>query len=412
MDRDFEWDKPLKRRRGAPTNLLGIDVFFDFDWLEVVGHSQAQFHFGQCLARRVCKECPEGKVPALLLTDRDDFNREASDDSEFYVVVVNLPRYLKLATADASAAYFGDSISAGLTRMSQIEAVAEMSSSEVRAFLDLKLTPKRVAEWAAGNAGRMKALRKVVGVGGGDTEDPAPVSDIIAALRRLDELGADEVGEFKTLLADPDKRGLVDFINQNDLLPGDLMRSVDYRRRCKAVDELEEMLTKNLTEAPWQRWFEENDWVLGTEFVRLLEERPIDVKHIADYLMEAYDGFLDLVEIKRPEGQLRFWADTKDHGNYIPHMELIKAITQASRYILEVEREANSVKFLERIGGVKAIKPRCVLIYGRSVEWNAEQREAYRVLNASYYNLTIMTFDHVLDRAKRIVALTAETSDN
>jgi hypothetical protein len=128
--------------------------------------------------------------------------------------------------------------------------------------------------------------------------------------------------------------------------------------------------------------------------------------------MEAYDGFLDLVEIKRPEGQLRFWADAKDHGNYIPHTTLIKAITQASRYVLEVEREANSVKFLERIGGVKAIKPRCVLIYGRSNEWTAEQREAYRVLNASYYNLTIMTFDHVLDRAKRILALAVEGRDD
>lgn len=412
MDQDFAWDKPLQRRRGAPTNLLGIDVFYDFDWLKVVGHPQTQFQFGQCLARRVCKECPEGKIPALLLTDRDEFNQGAFDGSGFYVVVVNLPRYLELATVDASAAYFGDSIGAGLIRASQFELIAEMSSAEIRAFLDLKLTPKRVAEWAAGNADRMTALRNVLGTGDGDAEDPGSVADVIAALRRLDELGADEVEQFKTLLSDPDKRGLVDFITQNDLLPGDLMRSVDYRRRCKAVDELEEMLTKNLTEAPWQRWFEENDWVLGTEFVRLLEERPIDVEHIADYLMEAYDGFLDLVEIKRPEGQLRFWANAKDHGNYIPHTELIKAITQASRYILEVEREANSVKFLERIGGVKAIKPRCVLIYGRSAEWNAEQREAYRVLNASYYNLTIMTFDHVLDRAKRILALAVENPDN
>jgi hypothetical protein len=142
MDQDFEWDKRLRRRRGAPTNLLGIDVFFDFDWLKVVGHPQTQFHYGQCLARRVRKECPEGKVPALLLTDRDEFDRGAFDDSGFYVVVVNLPRYLKLAKADASAAYFGDSIGAGLTRMSQIEAIAEMSPAEIRAFLDLKLTPK------------------------------------------------------------------------------------------------------------------------------------------------------------------------------------------------------------------------------------------------------------------------------
>jgi antiviral defense system Shedu protein SduA len=82
---------------------------------------------------------------------------------------------------------------------------------------------------------------------------------------------------------------------------------------------------------------------------------------------------------------------------------LVKAITQASTYLLEVEREANSVKFLERLGGIKAIKPRCVLIYGRSDNWSAGQREAYRVLNAGFHSLSIMTYDHVLDRAKRML---------
>jgi hypothetical protein len=405
LEHDFVWDTPLRHRRGAPSNLLGIDVFFDFDWLEVVGHPQMQFQYGLCLARRVRKECPQDKVPALLLTDRDEFDRGAFDESDFFVAVVNMPRYLKLETADASAAYFGDSLGAGLTQVSQVEAIAGMTQAEIRAFLDLKLTPKRVAEWAAGNAKRMAALRKIAGAEEADEEEPAPEAEVVRALRQLDDLGAEEVRQFKRLLSDPDKRLLVDFINDNDLLTADLIRSVDYHRRCRAVAELEEMLSKNLTEAPWQSWFEENDWVLGTEFVQLLEERSIDVQHIADYLMEAYDGFLDLVEIKRPEGKLKFWAAATDHGNYVPHLELIKAITQASRYILEVERESNDLKFFERVGGVKAIKPRCVLIYGRSADWSAEQREAYRVLNAGYYNLTIMTFDHVLARAKRILNL-------
>jgi hypothetical protein len=97
--------------------------------------------------------------------------------------------------------------------------------------------------------------------------------------------------------------------------------------------------------------------------------------------------------------------DTLDHDNYVPSSDLIKAVTQASKYIYEVEREANSVKFLERVDFVKTIKPRCVLIFGRSFDWDEKQNEAYRILNASYYNLTILTYDHVLQRAKRIVGL-------
>ena len=119
--------------------------------------------------------------------------------------------------------------------------------------------------------------------------------------------------------------------------------------------------------------------------------------------MEAYDGFLDVVEIKRPEGGMHFWSKTIDHGNYVPSTDLIKAVTQASSYIYEVEREANSVKFLEKVGGVKTIKPRCILIFGRSNDWKEKQVEAFRILNFGCHNLTIMTYDHVLERAKRIV---------
>jgi len=35
-------------------------------------------------------------------------------------------------------------------------------------------------------------------------------------------------------------------------------------------------------------------------------------------------------------------------------------------------------------------------------DWNEKQAEAYRILNASFHNLTVLTYDHVLARARRI----------
>jgi hypothetical protein len=64
-------------------------------------------------------------------------------------------------------------------------------------------------------------------------------------------------------------------------------------------------------EPSWQKWFKTNSWVLGSDFVRILDERAIDTDHIADYLVEAYDGFLDIIEIKRPGGRLQFWASSE-----------------------------------------------------------------------------------------------------
>jgi len=217
------------------------------------------------------------------------------------------------------------------------------------------------------------------------------------------DLDKESIEHLKAIFSNSNKSELLDFVLNNNILPEDLIISLQHIKKINAVKEFEEMLSNNLTEHKWQDWFEKNDWVLGSEFVRILDEREIDSANISDFLMEAYDGFLDVIEIKRPDGNLTFWMDKKDHNNLVPSIDLIKAITQASKYIYEVEREANSVKFLDRVDNVKTIKPRCILIFGRSHEWINEHKEAYRILNSEFHNLTILTYDHVLKRAKRIL---------
>lgn len=218
--------------------------------------------------------------------------------------------------------------------------------------------------------------------------------------------------QIRALFSLPNKQELVRFILQNDVIPSELATGLRQARRVRSVNQFSSMLEENLREDAWQKWFQANSWVLGSQFVRILDERNIDTQHISDFLMEAYDGFLDIVEIKRPEGGMNFWSSTLDHGNHIPSSELTKAITQASRYIYEVEREANSLKFLEKVGGVRTVKPRCILVFGRSNEWNEHQTESYRILNASFHNLTILTYDHVLTRAKRICGIDGYPSIN
>jgi Domain of unknown function (DUF4263) len=245
-----------------------------------------------------------------------------------------------------------------------------------------------------------QALIKYVG------ENYEPFRQGVKAFIPLDRpLDADTAKQIRALFSLPDKKKLVSFILTNEVIPEDLEAGLRQAKRAKAVKQFEEMLSKDLRESAWQGWFQSNSWVLGSQFVRVLEERVIDTKNISDFLMEAYDGFLDVVEIKRPEGGMSFWTSALDHGNHVPSADLTKAVTQATRYIYEVEREANSVKFRERLGGVKTVKPRCILVFGRSAGWNDAQMEAYRIFNASFHNLSVLTYDHVLARARRIAGM-------
>jgi len=237
-------------------------------------------------------------------------------------------------------------------------------------------------------------------------EEYEPFRQGVKAFIPLDKpFEAENAKQIRQLFSLPDKRSLVKFILDNNVIPKDLAHALDQTQRYRAIREFEAMLKAAALESTWQDWFKRNSWVLGSEFVEVIGARSIDTRHITDFLMRAYDGFLDIVEIKRPEGALRFWSPTLDHGHPVPSSDLTKALTQASRYIYEIEREANSVKFLQQVGGVRTVKPRCILIFGRSNDWEAQHVEAYRILNSGFHNVTVLTYDHVLDRAKRILGL-------
>lgn len=151
-------------------------------------------------------------------------------------------------------------------------------------------------------------------------------------------------------------------------------------------------------EEVWQKFFSKNSWILGADFVEVLDERRIDVENITDYLLKSFDGFVDIVELKLPTAP--FWTDEN-----IPRSELTGASMQCNRYILQTERKINDLEFNKKIQNTPIVKPRITLIYGRSQSWGDNEKEAYRVLNSSYSNLNIITYDHLLERAKRLISI-------
>lgn len=156
-------------------------------------------------------------------------------------------------------------------------------------------------------------------------------------------------------------------------------------------------------EEVWQRFFSENSWILGADFVEILDERRIDVENITDYLLKSFDGFVDIIELKLPTAP--FWT-----SEYIPKSELTSATMQCNRYILQTERKINDLEFNKKIKNTPIVKPRITLIYGRSNSWRDPEKEAYRVLNSSYSNLNIISYDHLLERAKRLIGISKPES--
>lgn len=190
---------------------------------------------------------------------------------------------------------------------------------------------------------------------------------------------------------------------ESGILTQNLAVAITAAERNNAVREFEQAIDVEKAESFWQNWFAQNKWVLGSEYLNILPERDIDTNDIADYLMRSTDGFLDVVEIKRPD--LQFWAGPDSHGNYYPTAQLTAAISQCLNYIYRIELQSNSVEFTERVGGTKTVKPQCMLVYGRSNDWDENKMRALRILNAAYHQLHIIPYDQLLLRAKQLLGL-------
>ena len=209
------------------------------------------------------------------------------------------------------------------------------------------------------------------------------------------------INRFKDILNNDKKAAQL--LLDNQILTDNTYSAISFIKKKEALKEFENKLSDNLAESFWQKWFENNKWILGSDFAKIVDERRLDVENIADYIMQAYDGFVDIVEIKKPNN-MQFWASKKDHDNYVPSSDLVRAITQCLNYINVTEQKSDSVSFTKRVG-CKVIKPRCILVFGRSNNWDNEQMEAFRILNAAYNQISILTYDHLLERAKNMLGI-------
>ena len=194
---------------------------------------------------------------------------------------------------------------------------------------------------------------------------------------------------------------VVSKLSESRILTDNLVVAITAAKRNDSIREFEDAIDTQTQESFWQDWFSKNKWVLGSEYLNILPERDIDVSDIADYLVRSIDGFLDVVEIKKPN--LPFWTKPDSHGNLCPTASLTAAITQCLNYLYRIELQSNSVDFLECVDSTRTVKPQCMLVYGRSNDWGENEYKALRILNAAHHQLHIITYDQLLTRAKQLL---------
>lgn len=408
MDLD-SWDPPLKTRRGSPKRLNGVKIYYDFDWREIFPSRRRAFRGGQSLTRLVKDDCPDGLTPVLLLTIRDGVEEEAFETDTEYVVVVAVKRYLSEAKPDVAASYYARSFGSGITGLKHLHDVAS-NPNVIAAVVDREL-----ADWARGHKDRISELQRIAGV----DEESRAVADlpsVIATLGDMAELDAEIIEALEGLFAgDVDRDVAVQFLRAvtaqrtGRYVASEVLgqriddRLDDVRDVAAAYSDL--LGDPDSTETDLQAFIEQNPWLLGLEYVGVRPRKALP-RGAMDFILERYDGFHDLLELKSPQDPIVLAPDAVDDVPPAAHEFALSPDLAQGLAQVHVYRDVLSADeaVVSKLYGLRNTRdPRVFIVIGQSASLPSHRGRVLRDLNLTLHRMEVVPYDVLAQRAETML---------
>ena len=409
-----KWDPPLSKKVGGQTLLAGLDVYYDFDWKEVFGHGRATFRNGQRLARVVKKDCPDGKIPCLLLTKKDDVTEEPISTDTHYVVVIRIHKYLAASSADHAVTYLAKDFegAGGITALRSYEEVI-LSAQALDDILDLNLDKGAILRWLDRNSNGLAILRDAVDTMTGNDDAPSPVSqhDLATAITTVERLTPELCHAMVTALgaggpvtvrrlakelsSTRDGRRAASEAQADQVTS----RIADVRSASNGYREL--LSDPEATETDLQDFIGKYPWLLGMEYVRVLPKQEV-IRGEVDFLVERHDGYHDLLELKGPNHAIIRSRSVSATGPRPPSEyslggELSQALAQVHHYRAQLTSHEAA---MEELYGIRHTRyPRVIIVIGRAGDLPETEKRILRQLNQSLHRMEVMPYDVLADRA-------------
>jgi Shedu protein SduA, C-terminal len=409
MSRFDDWDPALSQRRGTPVRLLGIEIYHDFVWSDVVAHGMSQFPNGQCLAQLAHDHCGD-KTPALLLTSKDTELEGSFETPTHHFIVVNLPRYLAEATPNAAVSYLARRAEVYAAQMAQLEELAARPD-----LIDGLLNPELVAKWLVADPTRSDEVQEAI-----DGDEDVPKLDtarVLAALRTMSDLDPEAIeamakffGSHKdpdvrleilrAVTGDPDGRAVTGAV----LAERTADRIADARSAMAAYQVL--LDDPAVGETEMQAFIAKNLWLLGLDYAKMVPHQRL-LTGTMDFVLERFDGFHDLLELKDPQDPI-ITLSGEGSGDAAPppsafslSRDLALGIAQAHAYRDRLTRHAEATEDL--LGLRLSRDPRLVIVIGRADRLPEHSRRVLGELNKSLHRVVVVPYDVLLQRAQAVL---------
>lgn len=191
-----------------------------------------------------------------------------------------------------------------------------------------------------------------------------------------------------------------------------LQRDIELVNLDQLINAYGDALGAGHNEDWWQRFFEENVFVLqllfGGPTVFIDSQLPIGEgdnsakgKKIADYLLKnSMTNNASLVEIKKPSTQLMRKRPYRE-GVYGVHSEISQAVTQVLDQALQLTRHEADTKTRTPDSSWATSSPRCFVLAGSATELETDdKRKSFELYREHMSGVGLVTYDEIFEQLK------------
>jgi hypothetical protein len=203
---------------------------------------------------------------------------------------------------------------------------------------------------------------------------------------------------------------LPDYIAQEASSAVNLLKaSTQIKTLKQIVADLRTEIKGNRSEPWWQDYIHKNILIIQQGYIHAIEKMNISIGNtkFPDFSLITHDGFLDILEIKRPNTELIQFD--KSRNNYYWDSEISRAIIQVENYIENVLKFSDAVRTYIKDNfkiELKVVRPRGIILAGdSSIFTQQKQKDDFRLLSQATKNITFLTYDELATRLENYIGV-------
>ncbi len=189
-----------------------------------------------------------------------------------------------------------------------------------------------------------------------------------------------------------------------------------------ARDELKQMLENysGYNECSWQYAIKDILCVLFPKYIYAVREVNIgnvnDFKKRPDFTMIDYNGYVDIMEIKKPDNK-QIIREAPNRNNFVPQKIFTDIVVQTTKYINALNQNQDKAKenIFKKLkndnpnttltkNDIKINNPKGIILLSRSDKLSIEQKDDLELLRRQFKDMSeIMTYDDLLERFDNLI---------